>query len=344
MKSSGRQIVQDKFSSFCPKNNKIYIYYNLYVVVKRGGELEKPPRMLFLGRITMYYFDISKCRHRDSHVDPLKEECRALIIPFLSKLSKVHTHRLRLGWTTRSSFGFVFCDFEIKRSGARLVGKGGKRLFELVRDECDFVLLSDKLSKLSQTLEVDGKKVLVINITDFKWFMKTFSDQKNAVNLLLNKFNDKDAKIILKWFRSAVGEMNEEEVKEITTEAKSVNEEVVVNAVKQNPTLMLKLAKQLEDSDFDTANTSEFSSAIVHIQDTISSRNIDKITKLLETLKDEGPASIDALNEHLKHMTLDSVNRTLQITRGKIQQLNQFKSMLENPNTYEGQGSSGQVS
>jgi hypothetical protein len=286
----------------------------------------------------MYYFDLHKCKYKNYPCKYLKEECENIISPYIKKISNALSTELKIYWTTRTTFGFVLCDYKPEYTGAKLISKGAKRLFELVKDDIDFLVLSSKSEKLSHIMNVEDKKVLVIHIGNFKWFLRTFSNQKNAVNLLLNKFSHNDAKIILKWFRSSIGKLNIEEVKQVTVDAKGFNEETIVRAVGKNPSLMLKLAKQIESSDFDITTVSDFSAAIYRIENLINTKNVDKLKELIETLKDEDPLHIDKLNEHLKHVTLNSINRTIAITRENIESLNQFKSMLENPNTYEVKG------
>lgn len=286
----------------------------------------------------MYYFKIEECRNKNNYCKYLKKECKKLINPFIGKISKTLNSDLTTSWTTRSTFGYVLCDFIPEKSGAKLISKGAKRFFELVKDEVDFLVLSKTSEKLVDIKDIKDSKVMVVNIKDFKWFMKTFSNQKNAANLILNRFSGDDAKLILKWFRSSIGQMKIKEVKEIIVDVGEVGEEEIVNAVKKNPSLMLEFAKKLDDSDFDVSSISEFSTAIYHIQNLISSKQTDKLKGLIETLKDEDPATIENLNEHLKYVTLESINKTIAITRDKIESLNQFKSMLENPNTYEVKG------
>lgn len=285
----------------------------------------------------MYYYNLKNCK-RHYYLNDLKKECELLLSPHLDKVKANYPNTLHCYWSTKPTFGYVLCDFITQENGLRLIGKGCKKLFDLVQNDIDFLILSDKSEKLSQIMSIDNKKVLVLNITNFRWLLKTFSNQDNSVKLILNKFNEEDGKTIIKWFRASIGQMNIEEVKEITSDVQTLKDEEVIKLIKHDPTLIPKIANFLKETDTDIVTLHEFLKALKHIEHIINSRNMDKITELLTLLKTENPETIDKLNKHLREVTLDSINNIISITKSKINALNKFKEMLENPLTYEVKG------
>src|SRR3989344_1635335 len=87
-------------------------------------------------------------------------------------------------WISIQTFGSVLCDFEPEKTGPSIIGSH-KALFELVYDEIDFLVLSRSLDRNLEVHEIDGRKVLVINITRYKRFIETFKDKFRRIKLFL---------------------------------------------------------------------------------------------------------------------------------------------------------------
>lgn len=153
-----------------------------------------------------YYYDninFSSIKNLKKLKEKLKEKFR--LISTAQELGNLINKDLRLYWTTRSTFGFVFCDFEWNHEKyERLIGKGEKDLFEKLEKEYDYVLFSKTTDRNFIVGKLDDKTFIIINLTNFKEFVNTIRNRLYTIPLFLYRFKDSaQEKIVRAWIKSS---------------------------------------------------------------------------------------------------------------------------------------------
>lgn len=152
-----------------------------------------------------YYsnFNFSSINDLKKLKEKLKKEF--LLSATAKKLGSLLNKDLRLYWTTRPTFGFVFCDFEWDHEKyERLIGKGEKDLFEKLENEYDYVLFSKTTERNFIVGKLDDKTFILINLLNFKEFVNTIRDRLYTIPLFLYRFKDSaQEKIVRAWIKNS---------------------------------------------------------------------------------------------------------------------------------------------
>ena len=129
-------------------------------------------------------------------------------------------------WTTISAFGWVFCDYEPEKGGASILGRGGKDLSELLKQEYKYIILSMFIDSNIEEFDHHNKKGLIINIKFFKEFVKVFSSPAKRAELFTYKFKSETELLIVKrWINSRPSDLKQEDKKISSKDIlKSLNE------------------------------------------------------------------------------------------------------------------------
>jgi len=104
----------------------------------------------------------------------------------ISNNLKQHFPEIHYHWTRKNTFGYIFSDFKDKPKG-RVIGKGESAFFAKIKDQFDYVMLCEKLDGKFKKIEVDGKKIIQVNIIRFKQIFQKVGDAKKIVDLFLGK-------------------------------------------------------------------------------------------------------------------------------------------------------------
>lgn len=107
--------------------------------------------------------------------------------------------RLEVAWVSRSTFGNVFVDYQPEKTGPSIIG-AHKRLFDLICDDIKYVILSKKISRNFLIKQIEGFKVLIINIDSYKIFITKFGNQEQRIRLFLfRQLSSEEERIINNW-------------------------------------------------------------------------------------------------------------------------------------------------
>jgi len=163
-----------------------------------------------------YYFVLNNLQSRNGSLKQIRREIESFVIDIADELSATLNKDIRYYWTMRNTFGFIFTDFEWSRGQyERLIGKGEIDLFDRLKDDFDYVVLSRTTDRNFRIRNVNDKKVIIINLTHFKEFLNIIRDKTNTVKLFLYKFEDKSQEeLIRSWLR------NYEKFEEVKEEAR----------------------------------------------------------------------------------------------------------------------------
>lgn len=153
-----------------------------------------------------YYFDVQKTYEIYGGrigLKKLKEHVALLAAPIRTDLSKNMSKNIYCYWARRDTFGFVFTDFEFLPVGhERLIGKGEKELFEKIKDDFHFLLLSKTLDRNFKQVKVGELEGVLINLNYFKEFLSIIRNRKKTVGLFLQKLSKEEETLIRNWLRS----------------------------------------------------------------------------------------------------------------------------------------------
>lgn len=149
--------------------------------------------------------------------DALKKKVKGLLGSIPTSLSLQLGKSIESYWTSKSTFGFVLCDFQWSHLRyQRLIGRGEKDLFNKLKDDYDFILLTKTSDKNFRQIEVEGKKIIILNLDRFKEFISIIRNNKNTIQLFLYKFANKEQENVVRaWLK------NYEKFDEIKEEVKS---------------------------------------------------------------------------------------------------------------------------
>jgi hypothetical protein len=155
----------------------------------------------------MVYYYNSTDHDKIKDLKKLKEKLKKefLLNSIAKKLGNLLNKDLRLYWTTRSTFGFVFCDFEWDHEKyERLIGRGEKDLFKKLENEYDYVLFSKTTDRNFILGKQDDKTFILINLANFKEFVNTIRNRLYTIPLFLYRFKDNaQEKIVRAWIKNS---------------------------------------------------------------------------------------------------------------------------------------------
>jgi hypothetical protein len=183
-------------------------------------------------------------------------------------------------WTTKSTFGWVFCDFPPIKKGSSLIGTGSQKLFELIKDEYKYAILSQYLDENISEQNISEDKVIIINITFFKEFVKTFSNPSKRSELFLYRLPDEQLEIIKRWMRGRPADLKNEDKKIISSD--------VLQVIKDNKELF--------------KSKSTVSLILNNVKEYFISQNINSMNEAVEKLKnmmDDSKTTEMEINKHL---------------------------------------------
>jgi len=125
-------------------------------------------------------------------------------------------------WTTKSTFGWIFCDFTPERGGSALIGSGAKKLSSILKEEYKYIILSRNLEEnVLESGELENK-ILIINLFFFKEFIRTFSDPSKRVELFLYRLPEEQLTIIKRWMRGRPESLKAEDKKPLSSDIMNV--------------------------------------------------------------------------------------------------------------------------
>jgi len=131
-----------------------------------------------------YYYDFQKI---DSSIyadtKSLKEELESSAEDLLRTLS-TEIKNLRYYWTKKSTFGYIFANYEHEKG--KVIGKGEKALYLKLKDDYDFVILSNRLDGKYKKISVGEKHGIQINILYFKRIFQKVGDANKIVELFIS--------------------------------------------------------------------------------------------------------------------------------------------------------------
>jgi len=154
-----------------------------------------------------YYFSLIHKSDLESYSNAtrlkyLKERCKNYLKTIKKRIALQLGFSAEPYWVSSQTFGAVLCDFEPEKTGPSLI-KSHTALFNLISDEFDFIVLSVNLDRNLETYEIEGKKVLIINVNRYKKFIETFGDRFKKIKLFLfQKLTAEEEEIINNWIDS----------------------------------------------------------------------------------------------------------------------------------------------
>lgn len=151
-----------------------------------------------------YYFsedkyDIFPCCY-STKLKYLKRYSAHELEKVMGELEDTFNLHLSLAWLSKSTFGNVFVDFVPERFGPSILG-AHQKLFDLVKHEVKYLILSESISRNFIRKKVDDYEVLVINVPAYKEFIKSFRDSEKRIRLFLFKLRRDEERIIKNWIR-----------------------------------------------------------------------------------------------------------------------------------------------
>ncbi|MCH7969356.1 MAG: DUF4263 domain-containing protein [Thaumarchaeota archaeon] len=134
---------------------------------------------------SMYYYDMDNYSKFLDDTKELKKKLRPSAEQISNNLEQ-HFPGIHYHWTRKNTFSYIFSDFKDKPKG-RVIGKGESALFAKIKNQIDYVILCEKLDGKFKKTEVDGKKIIQVNIIRFKQLFQKVGNAKKIVDLFLDK-------------------------------------------------------------------------------------------------------------------------------------------------------------
>lgn len=108
----------------------------------------------------------------------LKEKLKPKALEILPGIQKIFDEKITIEFALRNTFGWVFTDFEKDYRG-RLIGKGEKDLYDMIKDEYKYIVLSRNIKDdYSEPISFPDGKILRLNIDNFRETMRMGNTKK----------------------------------------------------------------------------------------------------------------------------------------------------------------------
>lgn len=177
-----------------------------------------------------YYFRLEALQNKNAKLEKIKREVEPKASTVSEELSSILNKDITYYWTSKATFGFVFTDFEwTPEPYQRLIGKGEKDLFEKIKDDFSYVVLSKVLDRNFKAGKLNDKKFVIINLNNFKDFLSIIRNRKNTVRLFLYKFENKNQEELVRaWLK------NYAKFEEVQEEAKIANIDAMMDVINKH--------------------------------------------------------------------------------------------------------------
>ena len=208
----------------------------------------------------------------------VKKKTRPLAEKIAKELSiKTGFSLLRPYWITINLFGWIFCDFIPEGKSRAIIGGGYKRLFELIKNEYKFAILSSDIDE--NIIIFEDIPAIVINIKFFREFIKTFSNPSKRVELFLYRLPDSESEIIKRWIRGTPEALKKDNNK--------ITPRDIIEIISKHP----EVFKSDKNIELVLNKSKEF----------FILNNLSKMEQALNKLKEyiDNSSSEDELNKHL---------------------------------------------
>ncbi|MFZ3078000.1 MAG: Shedu anti-phage system protein SduA domain-containing protein [Candidatus Aenigmatarchaeota archaeon] len=143
-----------------------------------------------------YYFQ----RAGRKRTKQLEEECYNTLEKVKGEIETSLGSTLQTVWTSIDTFALVFTDNDDYKNKKKIVGKGAKQLFGIIKNDYDFIVLSNSGDNWRPVTLMDKKRVMVINTGLFKRFLEIFSNNESKIKLFLCELNDDTKLVINNWW------------------------------------------------------------------------------------------------------------------------------------------------
>lgn len=145
-----------------------------------------------------YYFQ----RNGRKRTKQLEKECHNILEKVKDEIeaSLGSTLTLHTVWTSIDTFALVFADNDDFKKRKKIVGKGAKQLFGIIKNDYDFIVLSNSGDNWKPVTLMDNRRVLIINTDLFKKFLEIFSNNESKIKLFLCELNDDTKLVINNWW------------------------------------------------------------------------------------------------------------------------------------------------